>query len=332
MSPRASLVLGLLLVGSSASCTVLEDMNGYTGGPEDASSTGDDVALPADAEVGADGAIDDASMPPSDTGVADSGGSKNDTSPADTFAPDTSAPDTSATDTLVPDTSATDTFVPDTSVPDTAAVDSSVADASSCGAALLHAFGLSELMVRAASGIGDKREWLELTNYTSGSLDVSGVTVKIVGGGIEKASLTFPSGTVLAAAGAVVVAVDKATFTAELTAPFTAIKVYDFAKIADVMTNTTPFEVRVLGAGCTTPYETVTVSRGTWPTGQSFAYPPPSASCSVAGRFTATATLSAPWKDATKDAANLYANQPADGGTVPLYGTPGKPNTGVACP
>ena len=139
------------------------------------------------------------------------------------------------------------------------------------------------------------------------------------------------TGTTLAASEAIVIAIDKTTFLDNLVSGFSA-KTFDFAKLGDILVNSSAFEVRVFGPSCTTPYETASVSRSAWPAGQSFAYPPASGTCLSTARLTATNALAAQWKDTAKDAAYVYGNVSIDGGLQPLYGTPGKPNVGVACP
>jgi len=328
VNARTSLVLGLVLVGASVSCTVLEDMSGYTGGKSTDSGVAADSA--ADTQVATDDGVDST--------VTDTG------SPADATT-DTNVADSTTTETLA-DTAVADTAVADTAVADTAVADTAVADtgvdtgvdAAGC-TGFPGVFGLSEIMVRAISGAmfaSDRREWLEFTNYGSTTLDVSGVTMKLIGGTLERASFTFPSGTTLAAGEAVVVAIDKTTLMGDVSSSYATIRVFDLAKTTgDVLTNSSAVDVKLFAqAACATAYETATVPSRSWPIGQSHAYPVPSTTCPVSGRLTGTGTLSPPWKDATKDVASQYGTValPGDAGTQGLYGTPGKANTGIACP
>lgn len=325
MSPRTSLVLGLVLASATVSCTVLEDMGGYTGGTAaDSGIAATDSTVPGtDTSVVEDDGVVDTNVP--DTG-----------SPKDSTVPDTGTPpDTAVTDT------GTDTGVaPDTAVTDTGGT---TVDAADC-TGFPNVFGISEVMVRAVNGSmfsSDRREWIEFTNYGSTSLDISGVTAKVIGGGtppVEKATVTFPPGTTLAAGEAVVVAIDKPTFMSDLSSSWGTIKVFDFGKTSgDVLTNSASFDVKLYAqAGCTTAFESATVpGRGSaWTVGVAYGYPIPNTTCTVAGRLTTAGGLSAPWKDASKDSASTYGTLtlPSDAGVQSMYGTPGKPNTGIACP
>ena len=305
------IVLAMVL-SMTSSCTVLEDLEGYAGG--------------------ADGQApdEDTGTPPEDTLPSVDADAPADTAAGDATLADTALADTKVSDTGVADTKVADTAVADTKVSDTAVADTVVAEAAVCTP--WSKLGLSEVMVRVVSGTGDKREWLELTNYESSPLDIGGATVKVIGSAIEKASFTFPAGTVLAAGEALVVAVDKASFLGDFATP-PSIKVFDFAKISDVMTNTTAFDVRLFAPGCTvTPYENITLSRGTWTLAQSFAYPVPSSACPAADRINAAGGPTTPWKDTTKDVANNFGSLTVGGVTTQLYGTPGRPNAGVVCP
>lgn len=319
MTPRASLLLGLIV--STASCTVLEDMSGYSGGAPD---TGTSVV--------------DTGTPPVDTSVTtETGGTDSGTVDTGTVSMDTGV-DSTVTDSTITDSSV-DTSTPDTGTVDTAVVDTGVDtsfDAAGCGL-LTNVFGISEIMVRAVNGTmftADRYEWIEFTNYGSTTVDVSGVTAKVFGGTTEKASVTFPAGTTLAAGEAAVVAIDKTTFMTAVSSSWGTIKVFDFGKSGDILTNGSAFDVRLYAAGCPTPFESATVPARTWSIGVSWAYPVASTTCPASGRLTGTNTLSSSWKEAAKDAPSTYGTLPlpSDAGVQSMYGTPGKANAGVACP
>lgn len=321
MSPRTSLLLGLLV--STASCTVLEDMGGYSGGaPDTGTSTIDTGTSPVDTgastETGAE-----------DSGTVDTGTAKD--SSVDSTVTDSGVDSTvtdSGADTAIADTGSVDTAVADTGV------DTSF-DAAGCGL-LTNVFGISEIMVRAVNGTmftADRYEWIEFTNYGSTTLDVSGVTAKVFGGTTEKAAFTFPTGTTLAAGEALVIAIDKTTFMTAVSSSWGTIKVFDFGKSGDILTNGSAFDVRLYAAGCPTPFESATVPARTWSIGVSWAYPVPSTTCPASGRLTGTNALSSSWKESAKDTASTYGTLalPSDAGVQSMYGTPGKSNAGVAC-
>ncbi len=283
------------LVAPATACTVLNDLDGYSGGKRD-------------------------------TGVI------VDTGAVDTAVPDTAKPveDTSAPDTATADSGAADTASADSVATETMTVDSAMdtsADATDGGACVLADFGLSEFQVRGTFGSGDKREWIELTNYGTSLLDVSGVTVKIFSG-TEKASLTFPAGTTVAAGAAVVIVGDKAVFSADVTA-ITLGAVFEFAK-NDYLVNSSSSEVRIFAPGCASASETAVIPSKMYSIGQSWAYPAPTAACPASARLMAGGTLGTAWKEVPVTTTS-YGSYTGDAGTQALYGTPTKPNN-VACP
>lgn len=305
----------VFVVAALASCSVLNNLDEYTGGGHDGS------LADSGTDVGSDG-TDTRSDDGIESGI-DSGTDTSDTAPL----PDTAD---SGTDVLVDsgvDTADTaDTTVIDSSDASDVADVADVAEAGSCGSVC--SFGISEIMVRAVSGAGDKREWVEFTNYGSGTLDISGVTVKVFTT-LEKASFTFGTGTTLSAGEAVVIADDDVSFKADVTTGYVLGKVFSFAKpVGDVLVNGT-FNVRLYAPGVTAPYEDALVSRSTWPAARAYAYPPPSTTCPATGRLTSTGTLTSPWKDVPLDTSQKYGEFPLG---TPLYGSPTKANTGVACP
>jgi len=221
--------------------------------------------------------------------------------------------------------------MPDTAMPDTAMPDTAMPpDATGCGVALRD-FGVSEVMARGTSGIGDRREWVELTNYGSSPLDVSGVTVKIhSGSGLpEKASLTLPAGTNVAAGAAIVIAGERATFVADVPTSYGLGTVLEFGK-TDLMVNSGGTEIRIYGPGCAMPYETFAVPSRTWAVGQPWAYPPPSVTCPASARLSGT-TPGTAWKEVPNSTTPYGSYTAGDSGTQNVYGTPTKANN-VACP
>jgi hypothetical protein len=309
-SRRTPLVFALVALSS---CSVLNNLDEYSGGTRDASVSDSTT------EVGSDSSIDGPDDTTPDSTVDTTDGAKDDTPDTADAGPDVAID--SGTDTA-------DATVPDTTdaadVADT--TDTAVVEAGPCGSVC--SFGISEVMVRAVSGAGDKREWVEFTNYTSGTLDISAVTVKIFTTS-EKASFTFPAGTTLTAGEAIVVADDDTSFKADVTTGYGLGKVFSFAKPAgDILVNSS-FNVRLYAPGVSAPYEDALVSRSTWPAGRAYAYPPPTSVCPASGRLTGTGALTAPWKDVPVDVAQKYGEYPVG---TPLYGTPTKANTGVACP
>ena len=307
------LVIVPVLCGAVASCSVLVDVSDYSGGPmrDTGSSLVDgnadvaDAAKDSDRESSADSVIDT-----SDTGVK----------PDDA---DTATGDDADSDVLVD--SGADALDAGDTLPDVVA---DAPEAGACGSVCM--FGISEIMPRAVAGSGDKHEWVELTNYGSSALDVSGVTVKVFSSTTgEKASFTFLAGTPPLAAGeAVVIADDDVALKADVTGGYVLGKVFSFLKpTGDVFINSSPFDVKVYASGVSAPYETGTFSHS-WVAGRSYSYPAPAALCPASARFTATGTPTAPWKETPADAASKYGEQPV--GTA-LYGTPTKANT-VVCP
>jgi hypothetical protein len=289
----------LLLATAPVACTVLNSMDGYTGGTKD---TGTAVV---------DSAVVDTSLP-MDTAM-----------PVDTSMEDTEVVD-SGKDTFVPDSGMVDSIVIDSAM-DSATTE--VTDTAGCGLALVD-FGLSEFQVRGTFGTGDKREWIELTNYGTSKLDISGVTVKVFSGS-EKASFTFPAGTMVDSGGAVVVVGDKALFTADVMTSFGLGTVFDFAK-SDYIVNSAASEVRIFGPGCASPYETAVIPSKMYTIGQPWAYPAPTATCPASARLMAGGALGAAWKEVPASTTS-YGSYATEAGMTTLYGTPTKPNN-VACP
>lgn len=290
----------VVLVAPATACTVLNDLEGYSGGARD---TGASIV-----DTGAvDTALPDTGKPPEDTGAE----------------PDTAVPDTAVADTgpAPMDSGATETMAVDSGM------DTGVADTSDGGLCAPSELGLSEFQVRGTFGSGDKREWIELTNYGATPLDVSGVTVKIVSG-TEKASFTFPAGTSVAAGAAVVIVGDKAVFSADVMSIMLG-DVFEFGK-SDYLVNSSASEVRIFGSGCATPYETAVIPSKSYSIGQPWAYPPPSAACPASARLGAGGALGAAWKEVPVSTTS-YGSYTGDAGAQALYGTPTKPNN-VACP
>lgn len=311
----------LLSAGAgAAACSLAYDLTDYSGG-----TTAKDSGI-VDSVVDTEG--------PADSSTEDTEG--------DSESPDTDVTADSSDSTIVAEAGdgATDTkMADDTSVAETAVDSGTMTDAvvetpmtdAGCGALCL--FGVSEIMVRPTSGTGDKREWVELTNYDSTSLDVSGVTVKVFSS-TEKASFTFPAGTTLAAGEAVVLVDDEVSFKADVDATYTLGKVYGLAMtpLSDVFVNGGP-TVRVYAPGSSTSYESAITSKSTWTVGHSYSYPPPSAACPASARFTAgTGAYSASWKETPADVASQYGQYMSAGMPVILYGTPTKSNAGIGCP
>lgn len=287
----------LLATCPAGACTVLNSMDGYAGGARDTGTIAVDSTAP-------DTATTDTAQP--DT-----------TLPADTF--ETAAVD-SAMDAA---DSAADSATVDTL--DTAVVDTG--DTGPCGAGYAD-FGLSEFQVRGTFGTGDKREWVEITNYGSVPLDVSGVVVKVFSG-TERATFSIPAATTVPANGSVVLAGDKTTFSADVLASYGLGTVYDFGKV-DYIVNSAASEVRLFAPGCTTPYEVAVMPSKMYAIGQPWAYPAPSATCPASARLTAGGVLGAAWKEVPVS-TTAYGSYAIDGGMQQLYGTPTKPNN-VACP
>ncbi len=321
----AVLGLGALGFAGFAACS-LTNLDEYTSGGGDTgpSDTGRDAttdsALDAKDTSSPLDALDTATDDTLDSGVApdtrDSGDATLDT--ADTA-------DTADT----PDTLDTTPF--DTG-PDTLDALSlgDVGDASCPVTAL----GLSEVMVRAVAGTGDAHEWIELTNYGSCDLDIGGVTVRIVSSGGEKAVFIFPDGTTIAAGQAVVLADNDAVLKADLIPGYTLGTVFSLVKGGDVLVNGGNITVSLYGRGGGTAFEAALIpSRGggSWPgLGRSYGYPVPSTACPASGRLSAGGPLSATWKDAPTVSTSQYGD--AGGDTLPLYGSPTKPNVDIACP
>ncbi len=340
----------------AAGDAILDDGSDDTSTPADSSSdVVDDVTTPDSGDDTSDSATTDSAVGDSatmdsgvadsivadsgisDTSVSDSGAADTgvlDSGIADTGVADTGVVDTGVADTGIADTGIADTGVADTGVADSGATDSGATDASDGGGcAVVGGFGVSELMVRAISGMGDGHEWLELTNYTSCALDVSGVTVQVLetGSTFVRGQLTFPSGTVLAAGEAVVVADAVTTF--ETDAPAVpATQVFGFAaggSGTDVLVNSKAIIITLTAASGGAPYESITVPvpAGGWPLGQSYAYPVPSMSCPASGRIVGGAP-SGTWKYTSPTPGNEFALI----STVPEYGSPAAANTSIACP
>lgn len=298
--------LALVITSTSlAACTVFNDMSGYTGG------LGDTAVEP----VVDTGSNVDSFVPPIDTGT-----------PKDTAVEDTTVVDTTVTDTGVD----TGTITMDTAPPTDTAADTTVVDSPACGVAYKD-FGVSEVMARGTSGTGDKREWIEITNYGAGNLDVSGVTVKVFSGtGLpEKGSLTIPSGTMLAAGASIVIAGERTTFVADVPTTYGLGTVFEFAK-SDILVNSSATEIRLYGPSCTTPYETINIPTRTWSVGQPWAYPTPSSTCPASARLSGTAPGAA-WKEVPTSTSPYGSYALSDAGTQNVYGTPTKANN-VACP
>jgi hypothetical protein len=302
-------------------CSLAYDLTDYSGGTtaKDSGVVDSDVIDSASTDTAVDDTGGDTALPPDDTDVKVDAGS--DTTLAD--ATDGSVVDSGA-DTSVDDTASDSGAGPDV-MPETPMSDAG------CGSLCL--FGVSELMVRPTSGTGDKREWVELTNYDSAPVDVSGVTVKVFSTS-EKATFTFPAGTVLAAGEAVVIADDEAAFKADVSVGYTLGKVFAFGMAGDIFVNGGP-TVRVYAPGSSVAYETSISSKSTWTVGHSYAYPPPASACPATGRFvTGTGAYSAAWKETPADLGSKYGEYMFGAPAMPvaLYGTPTKSNVGIACP
>lgn len=291
--------VALLLATCSGACTVLNNMDGYAGGVKDTGSAAVDSNAPDTGSAPIDTAMPVDTNIEEDTSVADS--TKDTATPPDTFVADTGSGDVVTTE---------------------------VADTAGCGLAFAD-FGLSEFQVRGTFGMGDKREWIELTNYGATKLDIAGVTVKIVSGGGEKASFSFAPGTMVDGGQAVVIVGDRATFTADVMATYGLGTVYEFGK-SDYLVNSAASEVRIFGPGCSTPYETAIIPSKTYTIGQPWAYPPPSSTCPLSSRLMAGGALGSAWKEVPVSTTS-YGSYGADAGATTLYGTPTKANN-VACP
>lgn len=286
----------LLLAAADVGCTVLNNLDGYAGGARDIGDTSTTVVVDSDAP--------------------------------DTFVPvDTAMPDTFVEETAAETPGDSTTDVSDTA--DSATMETTVtdSDAGPCGVAFVD-FGLSEFQVRGTFGMGDKREWVELTNYGSTALDVSNVSVKIFSG-MEKASLLLPAGTTVMPGASIVIVGDKATFTADIPMSYGLGSVFEFVK-ADYLLNSVASEVRIFGPGCATPYETAIIPSKTYAVGQPWAYPSPSATCPASARLTTGGALGAAWKEVPLS-TTPYGSYGGEAAMTNLYGSPTKPNN-VACP
>ncbi len=331
----------LLLALTPSACSLTNDLSGYAGGPAADSAVSD--SMTSDTTV----VVVDTGEPDEDTGtVADAtvdtatdGGSPDGTSTDTRLAETAVVPDSTldASDTRTDTGTPTDTS---TTVVDSAVVDSAVVDAADTGPSpcttAFARFGVSELMVRAISGTlspSDRHEWLELTNFGTAPLDVGGVTVRVYAsnGTTEKATFTFAAATVVPTGESLVVASNRTLFLADVSAAYAIVpeKVFDFAKPGDLLANS-GFEIRLYGPGCVAAYETAKVTTRTWAEGQTYVFP---SGCLASDRYTATSTLTTKWEDTPATAGLQYGTVSGeDAGALPLFGSPAKPNSGVACP
>jgi hypothetical protein len=325
-------VVGAAIVTASA-CS-LTNLDPYTsgggvvdtGGNNDATTDAKIDTRPDSTKI--DEGVDTEGETSEDTGVAD-------TAKVDSTVVDTSdAADGSVADTIeAGDTADTrDSTVAETTT-DTAPVETNLGDTGDASCPIT-AFGISEIMVRPIAGSADQHEWLELTNYGTCTIDVGGVTVRVSSSGTEKAVFTFPDATMVTAGTGVVIAGTESVFRGDILPTYTLGQVFNFAKTGDILVNGGNITITIAAAGSSTPYETAFVpSRGSsWPgLGRSYAYPVPSATCPVSGRFATGGTLSATWKDTPATTSDQYGGASGDAG-APLYGSPTQPNTDIACP
>jgi hypothetical protein len=341
----------VVLVASAAACSLAVDLSGYSGGTLDAGSDGasDDSAITTDDSATTDGSgydaeagDDTANESGADSG-SDSGGDSIllDASDSADTSFDGGATDSSSDGGVDAVSDSNDARVSDAS--DSGATDAiDAGDTSDTGpvdggpCAVAGGFGLSELMIRATSGTADTHEWFELTNYTSCTLDVSNVFVAVTDVASTRASLTLPAGTLIAAGDSIVIADVVSVFHAD--APSVPLsKVFDLAATGGgILTNTTAFTIVLRASGAASPYEQITFNSPPrtpdWPAGVSYAYPIPSTTCPVSARIATGNLPGAAWKDALVGGGDKYGSVSVEAGVFGLYGTPGAPNTGVACP
>lgn len=346
-------IASVLIATSSCSAGDFEPLLTCSGDDcEQETSAADTMTLEASPDVEELGTWDapDPEISP-DIGLSDTEADETaaDTKPLETTA-ETSAADAmsdvpdAAVDTKLPIDSSADSVVLDTKistdagadatfdtglVPDTA--DTAVADVldtafvPETGGCTLASFGLSEVMVQTTSGAGDTREWLELTNYGACPLDVSGVRVTVFNGPTVSASLLFPSPTMVAAGEAIVIAANESGFRGSVTV--TLGRVFNFGlPSGGLFPNLGESRVRLYAAGSSVAYEDIALPVRTWPVGQSYAYPVPSAACPASSRIVGGAPGPA-WKDTP-----ITGPKFGDVAGSPLYGTPTKANGGIACP
>jgi hypothetical protein len=188
---------------SSMACTVLNDMDSYTGGFAD---SGEEVLV--DSGIRADSFV-----PPVDTGVKDTTGT--DTKMADTALTETAVTDTgvdTTMDTGTPIDSATDTR--DSATPDTMTPDAPV------GCHIV----INEVQTR---GVVAGDEFIELYNQCDATVDLSGyrLVYRSATGVSDVTVALIPSGKSIAAKGFFVVG--NGSFAAGADVPFTASGIAD---------------------------------------------------------------------------------------------------------
>lgn len=325
--------LAVLLLGSLASCSLTVDLAGYASGDDASLDASDgDIDSAAD-DTGPDSALDsgvDTSMPPPPDALAEGGADADATVDGAEASVDAAADAADASDAKTDAADATPADAAD------AADASDAADAGPC--ATVRNVGLSEVMVRSISGVGDTHEWFEIANYdASCTYDVGGLKVRMLSWNsssltfIEKATFTVPAGVSLAPGGTLVFADTRASFLVDAGAYYTTngldqSLVFDFGKtLGDLWVNSADNEVEIYPPGATTPSETTVVkSRSTWPIGRSFEF---ASVCDPALRLLTgpPVTTSTHWTDAPATVANQYGSAPTMPATA-LYGSPGRKN------